>query len=522
MSRNLLNRSYEVVGLDQKIWANLETGGFGEAATSAIPVAGDAIEHVSFNPTFDIPREDSAARSGRSLAVRLSGKKTAEISLDTYIIPGTPDGLNQPTLPPLHVFFLSAFGTVDLTNPAEIKYKLSKLSDKSIKIIEEATHYARIIHGVVVDSATWTLPGDGKAMFKAEGFAQDVYVAGESALAQATTGAAQAATLVKQDLTFTAVTPGSQGNNISIDYTPGGTAGAEVVTVVGTAISVQIDDSVSTATQVKAALDGFPAAAALIATAITGVGGNAQNATGAAQYLSGGLGTNDIRVTTGTGELFEPLAYIDIISETDGDTVLVSARKIVSRGTGQNADILTLDGVAVPATAAGRIVIGHAPSTYQPLSSEGALLGLKGSVAFAGFPALTCEVISAEISIKNNFTKKDFLYGTSKICGYIPDKRRGVSLKLSVLMTKDNFALYMRNKQFIAEDVTILLEPQDIPAPQFSSSLGRTFKFELPKVEFNIPPIEQPADKYVSLELEGVAMATDLNNLDTEMTLTIL
>lgn len=520
MGRKLLNRSHEMVGLDQRVWVKLETGGYGEAATSGIPASADAIEHVNFGATFDIPREDSAARSGRSLAVRLSGKKTAEMTFDSYIIPGTPSGAN-PTLPPLHPFLLSAFGDVDLSNPAEIKYKLAKLSNKSFKVIEEATHYARVIHGCVVESATFTLPGDGKAMFKAEGFAQDVYIAGESLLAQATTGAAVAASLVKQDLTFTADTAGSQGNNISIDYTPGALAGSEVVTVVGTAISVQIEDGVSTATQIKAAVDGFPAAQALVNTTISGVGGNTQVATGAAEYLSGGLGANDVKVSAGEGEKYEAGAYIDVISGVDGDTVLLSARQIAAVGTGQNADIITLSGAALPAMPVGAIVVGHAPSTYSPLSSEGALLGLKGSVTFAGFPGLDCEVISAEIAITNNFTKKDFLYGTSKICGYIPDKRRSVSVKLSLLFNNDNFALYMRNKKFVAEDVTITLEPQDIPAPQFSSSTGRTFEFKMPKVEFNIPPIDPPADRYVSLELEGVAMATDLNNLDSELVLTI-
>lgn len=518
MGRSLLNRSFETLGLDQKIWLKKEVG-YGDDSTAGIPVAGGAVEHISFDGTFNIPREDSASRSGRSLVVRLSKKKEVTWKVEGYIIPGTPDGVGNPTLPPLDPVYLGAFGDVDLTDPTKIIYKLARLSDKSFSVIEEMSHYARLIVGCVSDNLTFSLPGDGKAQVSADGFAQDVYAEGQDALAQDVDGTAKFATLVKQDLTFTAFAAGQNGNKTSIDYTTGGTAGSEVVTVVGSAISVQIADGVSTATQVKAAIDGFPAAAALVTVAISGVGGNAQTATGAAQFLSGGLGANDIRVGLGKGQLYEVGGYIDIIDDADGDTVILSAAKVTAIGTGQNADILTL-GVPTVAATTDMIVIGHAPSTFSPVSSENALLGLKGTMTVAGSP-LTCKLTSAEISIKNNFTKKDFLYGTSKICGYIPDKRRSVGIKIGMLLDIETFERYMRAKQFIAENVSITLEPQDIPAPSFSSIVGRTFKFDMPRVEFNIPKLEAPADKYVMLSLEGFAMATDTDNLDTELTLTI-
>lgn len=73
-------------------------------------------------------------------------------------------------------------------------------------------------------------------------------------------------------LTFTADTAGSAGNSISVTFTAGATAGSEVVSVVGTAISVQIESGVSTAAQVKTALDADPTAAALINTVATTAG----------------------------------------------------------------------------------------------------------------------------------------------------------------------------------------------------------------------------------------------------------
>lgn len=79
-----------------------------------------------------------------------------------------------------------------------------------------------------------------------------------------------------QDITYCSVTFGNTGTSISVAYTAGGTAGAEVVTVTGNAISVQIQSAVSTATQVLAALQASAAAMALVYVEITGTAGNAQ------------------------------------------------------------------------------------------------------------------------------------------------------------------------------------------------------------------------------------------------------
>lgn len=93
---------------------------------------------------------------------------------------------------------------------------------------------------------------------------------------------------VVQDITYTAKKGGEGGNAITIQYTTGATAGAEVVTVTGNAIVVQIQTGVSTATQVSAAIGGSAAALALITRAITGTGATAQ-VTAAAVPLLGGL-----------------------------------------------------------------------------------------------------------------------------------------------------------------------------------------------------------------------------------------
>lgn len=99
-----------------------------------------------------------------------------------------------------------------------------------------------------------------------------------------------AASLVVQDLTYTADLRGTAGNSITIAYTAGGTAGAEVVTVVGSAISVSIDVTPvtgSTADQVKTAVDASVAASALISVAVSGTGSDVQAAAAATPLANG-------------------------------------------------------------------------------------------------------------------------------------------------------------------------------------------------------------------------------------------
>lgn len=412
MARDLLNRSFENVGLDQKVWFTQENL-YGNAATTGLfPTASNACEHVTAKVDYKIPRENAAHRSGRSVVVRLSGKKEVKWSFESYIVPGVPDMSNHPTLPDAHPLLLNVFGLVDQSNPAQIVYSLARASTKSFRMLEEGTHFSRLAVGCVCDTVTFSLPGDGKAMIKMEGFGQDLYTAGEST------------------------------------------------------------------------------AAAL------------------------GASVNVVTVQTGDGIKFEIGGYIDIIDKTDGNTRKASARKI----TNVAGDVITFGGAAVT-FAQDDIVVGAAPD-YTPVSSADALLGLNGSFSTVNFGQINAQLLSAEIALKNNFGAKMNIYGTDSAQGYYVDKRRDVTIKLDVLLTKSNYNFYVQNKKFIADNLTIVLAPQLIPAP-INPTLGRTFTFNFPKVEFNVPTIEQPADSYIKISLEGTALGQDINTPNNEMTLTI-
>lgn len=78
------------------------------------------------------------------------------------------------------------------------------------------------------------------------------------------------ATLTFQGMSFVAVAFGTSGNGITMEFTPGATKGAEVVTVVGSAISIQIDDGVSDFDDIAAAILGSAPASALVTTSSSG------------------------------------------------------------------------------------------------------------------------------------------------------------------------------------------------------------------------------------------------------------
>lgn len=88
---------------------------------------------------------------------------------------------------------------------------------------------------------------------------------------------------------FTAKAAGAGGNAISVTYTTGASA-SPVVTTSGNAINVQIKAGTSTNTNVKTAVDAFPAAAALVSTSV--VSGSDLAIAASQAYLSGGVTGN--------------------------------------------------------------------------------------------------------------------------------------------------------------------------------------------------------------------------------------
>jgi hypothetical protein len=120
----------------------------------------------------------------------------------------------------------------------------------------------------------------------------------DSSVMSATSTAVKATGFISSTgkLTFTAAAFGTGGNSISVSFTAGGTAGSEVVTVVGNAISVQIQSGVSTAAQIKTKLEASASAMALITVVETTSGAMVAPAT--------------VTLTSGAGGSLSPGSYL--------------------------------------------------------------------------------------------------------------------------------------------------------------------------------------------------------------------
>lgn len=160
------------------------------------------------------------------------------------------------------------------------------------------------------------------------------------------------ATLTEQDLTFSSDAPSSAVNACTIEYTPGGTAGSEVVSGSFPAFSVQIDNGVSTATQIETALNAYTQFTQGLNVTVSGVGSNPQTTFGPTN-LAGGTDPGNVKAASLTGdvEINGALSFSGALSI--GKLTAFATQAIVNGG-GQPASINGL--VSQPTVAANATI----------------------------------------------------------------------------------------------------------------------------------------------------------------------
>lgn len=135
------------------------------------------------------------------------------------------------------------------------------------------------------------------------------------------------ATLTTQGLVLTAVDYGPDGNDITIEFVGGGTAPAVGISVAGTDIQVTIEDGVSTRAQVLAALQGDAGVTALVTVTGPGV---ATMTTGGPTPLAGGAGSSITQVVAAIEGDTAAAALVDATGS--GATVLAVASPLFLTG----------------------------------------------------------------------------------------------------------------------------------------------------------------------------------------------
>lgn len=125
------------------------------------------------------------------------------------------------------------------------------------------------------------------------------------------------ATIVIGDLTFTAINPGVEGNDISIILADTATAGSETISVTDGQITVGIEGGVSTATQIKTAIDGDAESAALISVAIASGQESTAQAAATETSLEDGSGTGYLTIKSNLGSLIKDSVAGGIVTQGD-------------------------------------------------------------------------------------------------------------------------------------------------------------------------------------------------------------
>lgn len=180
--------------------------------------------------------------------------------------------------------------------------------------------------------------------------------------------AAVAASIILQDLTFASNLTGIAHNGDSITYTTGATAGSEVVSGTATAMSVQIQNGVSTATQIKAAVDGSTLKA-LKATGTVTYGSPSNGDTLVAN------GTTFTKAASGGAAAFSTIAELTALiaavaglaATDDGTTITVVA---ATAGVAGNALTLAKTGSAL--VLSGATLTGGRDGIITTISGTGA------------------------------------------------------------------------------------------------------------------------------------------------------
>lgn len=161
-----------------------------------------------------------------------------------------------------------------------------------------------------------------------------------------------AASVVIQDLTFAADLPGTAANAATIEYTGGGTAGAEVVSNIGLAYSCQIEDGVSTAQNIFDAFNAYFAFTINANVTITGTASNPQTIQGPTNFANGeDPGNKKAAYLDGDVEITGSLTFGGALSI--GKLNAFASQALVT-GSGSPASIHTL--ISAPTIAANQTV----------------------------------------------------------------------------------------------------------------------------------------------------------------------
>jgi len=165
-------------GREQNVFIKAE--GAGAYGTLVHPAGTDAIKVLSCGLTNAQERKDRLEKgSSRSVISRFTGRKTAEFTLEKYILPSGSKG----TKPDDAILWEALFGQEEVHMDTSVDYKLLAEGSISLSIFNDVGPHREAICGAVPTSMTLNWTGGDEPKVSFNGPAKDHYFCGSGTLA---------------------------------------------------------------------------------------------------------------------------------------------------------------------------------------------------------------------------------------------------------------------------------------------------------------------------------------------------
>ena len=218
----------------------------------------------------------------------------------------------------------------------------------------------------------------------------------------------------------------------------------------------------------------------------------------------GASGVTSIETVAGEAKRFEKDSVVMIVA-SDGVTVSHGGEgdlKVVSVDDSTNTVVLSeavtvqKDGFIAPWSPA---YFGGIPEDSLRVATD-----LEGSVSLDGGTTSIGEITAAEVSVENNLTDLDNYYGADSNVGFVDGSRQEITCNLTLNLTVEEMRRIQQMKDFETFNVLI----------RVGGESGQRMEIKMPRVIFNIPSLELPAEGAVSLSFEGRALQTETGAMD--------
>lgn len=192
-----------------------------------------------------------------------------------------------------------------------------------------------------------------------------------------------------QDLTYTWNTPGEDANSYSVEYVDTATAGSESASLIGFVITVAIESGVSTATQVKAAIDAVPSFVSALTVTISGTASNPQVTDGPDSFTGGEWAGNKYAAQfDGNVSIDGSLSFTGALSIGEISAFYSEALTDGGGTPGSGHSLITAPTVAASATVANADYLGVNTAALINIGASATVTTAFIGVAALGLPAV--------------------------------------------------------------------------------------------------------------------------------------